>query len=112
MLESPPVFQQAGFSPGVTGTPQRHRGALHSSSGDGSVETDLTGGSCFCPRATIRKASSGSGRCSTSASAGGAAIHVSHSSGVVRITGIALGWIGRALVSSRPSAVFRTIGAA
>jgi hypothetical protein len=51
-------------------------------------------GSAFCPRATMRKASSGSGLWSALASATGAVSHVSISSGVVRTTGIAFGWIG------------------
>ena len=39
-------------------------------------------------------ASSGKGRCNVFASSQGARIHTSHSSGVVKITGIAFGWIG------------------
>src|SRR6202022_1918792 len=50
-------------------------------------------GSSFTPRATIRSDPSGNGRCSFSAASGGAVIQVSTSSGVVRITGIALGWM-------------------
>jgi hypothetical protein len=50
-------------------------------------------GSSLTPRATIRSAPSGSGRCSLRASSGDEVIQVSTSSGVVRITGIALGWI-------------------
>jgi hypothetical protein len=46
------------------------------------------------PRATILRASSGNGRCNAFASSHGARIQTSHSSGVVRITGIAFGWIG------------------
>jgi hypothetical protein len=38
------------------------------------------------------------GRCSAFASSQGARIHTSHSSGVVSITGIAFGWIGRTTV--------------
>ena len=49
--------------------------------------------SSFTPRATIRSVPSGSGRCSFRASSGGAFIQVSTSFGVVRITGIALGWM-------------------
>ena len=56
-------------------------------SGDGGPGSSLT------PRATIRSAPSGSGRCSFSASSAGAVIQVSTSSGVVRITGIAFGWM-------------------
>jgi hypothetical protein len=46
------------------------------------------------PLATIINASSGNGRCSAFASSHGARIHASRSSSVVRITGIAFGWIG------------------
>ena len=46
------------------------------------------------PRITIFDASSGNGRCNALASSQGARIHTSRSSSVVRITGIALGWIG------------------
>ena len=45
------------------------------------------------PRATIRSDPSGSGRSSFRASSGGAIIQVSTSCGVVRITGIAFGWM-------------------
>jgi hypothetical protein len=38
--------------------------------------------------------SSGKGRCKALASSHGARIQTSHSSGVVRITGMAFGWIG------------------
>src|ERR1700692_612300 len=41
----------------------------------------------------IPSAPSGSGRCSFRASSGGAVIQTSTSSGVVRITGIAFGWM-------------------
>ena len=56
--------------------------------------------SCCCsilfvgPRMTILSASSGSGRCNALASSHGARIQTFRSSSVVRITGIALGWIG------------------
>ncbi len=50
--------------------------------------------SLSAPRMTILSASSGSGRCSDFASSHGARSHTSHSSLVVKITGIALGWIG------------------
>jgi hypothetical protein len=43
---------------------------------------------------TILSASSGKGRCSAFASSHGARIQTSRSSSVVRITGIAFGWIG------------------
>jgi hypothetical protein len=46
------------------------------------------------PRITNVTASSGSGRCNAFASSHGARIQTSRSSPVVRITGIALGWIG------------------
>ena len=46
------------------------------------------------PRITIWSASSGNGRCNALASSHGARIQTSHSSWVVRMTGIALGWIG------------------
>jgi len=50
-------------------------------------------GSSLTPRATIRSDPSGSGRCSFRASSGAAVIQVSTSAGVVRITGIACGWM-------------------
>jgi hypothetical protein len=43
---------------------------------------------------TIFSASSGNGRCNAFASSHGARIQMSRSSSVVKITGIALGWIG------------------
>lgn len=46
------------------------------------------------PRMTILSASSGNGRCIAFASSQGARIQTSRSSSVVRITGIAFGWIG------------------
>jgi hypothetical protein len=46
------------------------------------------------PRITIFSASSGKGRWRALASSHGARIHTSRSSSVVRITGMALGWIG------------------
>ena len=46
------------------------------------------------PRITILSASPGNGRCSASSSSQGARIQTSRSSSVVRITGIAFGWIG------------------
>jgi hypothetical protein len=46
------------------------------------------------PRMTILSASSGNSRCNALASSHGARIRTSRSSSVVRITGIALGWIG------------------
>ena len=52
------------------------------------------GGSSFSPVATIFKASSGTGRCIFSASAGSAVSHASHSSAVRKITGIALACTG------------------
>ena len=50
--------------------------------------------SLSAPRMTILSASSGNGRCNALASSHGARIQTSRSSSVVRITGIALGWIG------------------
>ena len=50
--------------------------------------------SLSAPRMTILSAPSGSGRYNAFASSQGARIHTSRSSSVVRITGIALGWIG------------------
>ena len=50
--------------------------------------------SLSAPRMTILSASSGSGRCNAFASSHAARIHTSRSSSVVRITGMALGWIG------------------
>jgi hypothetical protein len=47
--------------------------------------------SSFSPRATMTITSSASGRCSWSASSGGAVIQISISSAVVRIAGIAFG---------------------
>jgi hypothetical protein len=46
------------------------------------------------PRITIFSASSGNGRCTALASSQGARIHTSRSSAVVKIAGIAFGWIG------------------
>jgi len=50
-------------------------------------------GSSLTPRATILSDPSESGRCSFKTSSGGAVIQLSTSSGFVRITGIALGWM-------------------
>ena len=50
--------------------------------------------SLSAPRITILSASSGKGRCNAFASFHGARIQTSRSSSVVRITGIAFGWIG------------------
>jgi hypothetical protein len=49
---------------------------------------------CHVPRATILSPSSGNGRCKAFASSQEARIQTSRSSLVVRITGIAFGWIG------------------
>src|SRR3984957_4571063 len=49
--------------------------------------------SSLTPRATILSVPSGSGRCNFMASSDGAVIQVSPSAGVVRITGIAFGWM-------------------
>src|SRR6185369_11310992 len=56
---------------------------------DGHVASPAV--SSLTPRATIRSVPSASGRCSFRAASKGAVIQVSTSSGVVRITGIALG---------------------
>jgi hypothetical protein len=50
--------------------------------------------SLSAPRATIRSPSSANGRCSAFASSHGARIQTSRSSSLVRITGMAFGWIG------------------
>src|ERR1700716_2228054 len=50
--------------------------------------------SLSAPRPTIFIASSANGRCNAFASSHGARIQTSRSSSVVRITGIAFGWIG------------------
>src|SRR5450631_4595148 len=50
--------------------------------------------SLSAPRATIIRSVSGRGRCNAFDSSQGARIQTSHSSLVVRITGIAFGWIG------------------
>ena len=52
------------------------------------------GPSSFSPLATTRSASSGSGLCNSSALGASANSHKSTSAGVVRMTGIAFGWIG------------------
>jgi hypothetical protein len=50
--------------------------------------------SLSAPLATIFIASSGNGRCNALASSHGARIQTSRSSSLVRITGMAFGWIG------------------
>src|SRR5829696_83469 len=50
--------------------------------------------SLSAPRATILIASSGNGRCSVLASSHGARTQTSHSSSVIRMIGMAFGWIG------------------
>jgi hypothetical protein len=68
----------------------------YKSSQDGAEKTALHAAalsSLSAPRITILSASSGNGRCSALASSHGARIQTSLSSSVVRITGIALGWI-------------------
>ena len=55
--------------------------------------TGSSGLSSLTPRATILSVPSGSGLCSIKASSDGPVIQVSTSSGVVRITGIAFGWM-------------------
>ena len=54
-----------------------------------SSRTSSAATSSFCPLATTRSASSGSARCSFKASGAGADIHISISSGLVRMTGMA-----------------------
>ena len=68
--------------------------AAAGSGADAAALADPSGPSRFWPRATMRNASSGSGRCSASASFAGAVSQRSISARVVRMTGIALGWIG------------------
>jgi hypothetical protein len=55
------------------------------------------------PRATIRSVPSESGRWRLRASSGGAVIQISTSSGVVKIIGIALGWMA-------PTSAFDSVG--
>ncbi len=69
--------------------PARLRGAVPASS-----QAQMSADPLFSPLATIRSAWVGRGRCSASASSAGAVSHASHSSGVVRMTGMAFGWIG------------------
>jgi hypothetical protein len=67
---------------------------VSAATGWGLDQAALITSSLASPRATIMSASSDNGRCIALASFHGARIQTSHSSGVVRITGIALGWIG------------------
>ena len=60
----------------------------------GAVFYAVTLSSLSAPRMTILNASSGKGRRRMLTSFHGARIHTSHSSSVVRITGVAFGWIG------------------
>jgi hypothetical protein len=62
--------------------------------GNSSDHAAAARSSLSAPRATILRASSSNGRCNALASSHGARIQTSHSSSVVRITGIAFGWIG------------------
>jgi len=55
---------------------------------------DAARSSLSAPRMTILSALSGNGRCNALASSHDARIRTSHSSSVVRITGMAYGWIG------------------
>ncbi len=55
-------------------------------------------GSLFSPVATIGRAASGKGLCNAAASLQSALSQTSHSSVVVSITGMALGWIGATTV--------------
>jgi hypothetical protein len=52
----------------------------------------------------ILRTPSGSGRCNAFASSHGAHIHTSRSSSVVRITGMAFGWIGSTMAFGEVSA--------
>src|SRR5882724_11113007 len=81
---------------GVGDLDQLARGDLGFGQGVGFDESIhvATISSLSAPRRTILSASSGNGRCSALASSHGARIHTSRSSSVVRITGMALGWIG------------------
>jgi hypothetical protein len=59
-----------------------------------NVKLSLATSSLSAPRITILIASSDNGRCNAFASSHGARIQTSRSSTVVRITGMAFGWIG------------------
>src|SRR5947209_10329519 len=61
------------------------------------------------PRATTFIASSGSRRCNAFASSHGARIQMSHSFCVVRITGMALGWIGSTALRRRRREAVREV---
>jgi hypothetical protein len=67
-------------------------GSIGSRLREGSVSS--RGPSSRSPLATIRNMLSGSGRCNSRAFGASANSHKSTSSGVVRMTGMALGWIG------------------
>jgi hypothetical protein len=71
----------------------------------GSAEGPIAGklhaailSSLSAPRMTILSSSSGNGRCNAFASSHGARIQTSRSSSVVKIIGMALGWIGSMIV--------------
>jgi hypothetical protein len=75
----------------------RHRADCvrrHSKVGSAAFGTIPGGESSRSPVATIVSRSSGNGRCSFSASVGSSVSQASHSSGVVRIAGIAFAWTG------------------
>ena len=61
---------------------------------DLEASKQLRAADLLSPVATIRSSPSGRGRCSFSASSASAPSQASTSAGVVRITGIAFGWIG------------------
>lgn len=86
----------------MTAKPHLRSGHVHAATSSFSV-----------PRATTFIASSGSGRCNPFASSHDARIQTSRSSSVVRITGIAFGWIGSTMafgaVISKRSSVRRRI---
>jgi hypothetical protein len=69
-------------------------GPVHQSGSSGRVSALSGGGSSRSPLAIILSMVSGNGRWSADASSHGARIHTSHSSCVVRITGMVFGWIG------------------
>src|SRR6266436_8555785 len=97
---SPGVFSDRSFSKGRYGFALVHAlcpmsarrllaGQVTKNGGHAAARSSLS-----APRATIFRAPSGNGRCKALASSHGARIQTSHSSSVVRMTGIAFGWIG------------------
>ena len=65
------------------------KGSFENPFHDASSRTSSVATSSFCPLATTWSPSSGSARCSFKASDAGAAIHISISSRLVRMTGMA-----------------------